>query len=411
MTYLQDWKNAKTNFEKLTKTKKPAETFLGVFRKSSGMETACKTLDEALKKGDPTGMAKARTAYDTASKTYEATLTKSDVASKDISLKTEILGLYRAMVKIGESFTADCDLQFEKTWTKVKQKYGEFVNKCNEDFKSFETLLKDGQDKLGKLDEQLRALIEAKVATDAKRVKSLGAGIPALVKAVVDVAVLATKNKEAFFKRIDTTRAALIKEAGPAAEVKKNANEASRLSDKLEMAIDGTKEKLTEILELKSQAEAMKQKALDAVKGTLDTAKVYHDTCKRLIKQSETAFDVCSSGVLDAESRCDAANFDVMNAKEKHGDVAEEFKVVCREVDKRLEELLKIVDNLEKRIETTHKGIGDRWTALPENIRGDDQFKQYGKTLSLMRSDLNKREDNLAKLRNNISKLQGKLKK
>ena len=44
-----EWKNTKKEFEKDTNKKKPAEKFLGIFRKSSGIESALKKLDKSFK--------------------------------------------------------------------------------------------------------------------------------------------------------------------------------------------------------------------------------------------------------------------------------------------------------------------------------------------------------------------------
>ena len=44
-----EWKDTKKEFEKSTDKKKPAEKFLGIFRKSSGIESALKKLDKSFK--------------------------------------------------------------------------------------------------------------------------------------------------------------------------------------------------------------------------------------------------------------------------------------------------------------------------------------------------------------------------
>lgn len=52
MPFKDDWKKAKTAFETATGKKKPSTTFLGVFRKGTGLEAALKDMDDAKNAGD-----------------------------------------------------------------------------------------------------------------------------------------------------------------------------------------------------------------------------------------------------------------------------------------------------------------------------------------------------------------------
>jgi hypothetical protein len=51
MSFTERWKQAKSKYETSVKEKKPSEKLLGVFRKSTGIEPACKDLDAAIAKG------------------------------------------------------------------------------------------------------------------------------------------------------------------------------------------------------------------------------------------------------------------------------------------------------------------------------------------------------------------------
>jgi hypothetical protein len=46
--WLKNWMDAKKEFESLTGKKKPSESFLKVFRKSSGVESALEACDKGL---------------------------------------------------------------------------------------------------------------------------------------------------------------------------------------------------------------------------------------------------------------------------------------------------------------------------------------------------------------------------
>lgn len=74
MGFADDWKKAKTAFETATKAKKPSDSFLGVFRKGTGIEAALKAADASKTAGD---LRKAVAALKKASTDYTATLDKA----------------------------------------------------------------------------------------------------------------------------------------------------------------------------------------------------------------------------------------------------------------------------------------------------------------------------------------------
>jgi hypothetical protein len=52
LSFLTDWTTAKQAFETATRRKKPTETFLSIFRQSSGLEDALKAVDKAVNAKD-----------------------------------------------------------------------------------------------------------------------------------------------------------------------------------------------------------------------------------------------------------------------------------------------------------------------------------------------------------------------
>jgi hypothetical protein len=90
MSYEASWKQAKKDFETATGRKKPSETFLGVFRKGSGVESAAKELDKAIAKGNPDGIRKAVEALAKASKDYVALLRAAAKDSKNKDVERDI---------------------------------------------------------------------------------------------------------------------------------------------------------------------------------------------------------------------------------------------------------------------------------------------------------------------------------
>jgi hypothetical protein len=89
MSYISEWTQIKKNFEGNTGKKKPSEKFLGVFRKSSGMESACKSLDSAIAAADAAGGEKAVKELESAQDSYIKTLAKS-AKDGDLDYNTEI---------------------------------------------------------------------------------------------------------------------------------------------------------------------------------------------------------------------------------------------------------------------------------------------------------------------------------
>jgi hypothetical protein len=107
MSYLKDWQDAKKAFEAATGKKKPSESFLGVFRKSSGMESACKGLDDAIKKPTLDGLTKAMMAFDKSRSDYLKLLGKADDADKGGDYAKEIQKLAGALMGIQETYARD----------------------------------------------------------------------------------------------------------------------------------------------------------------------------------------------------------------------------------------------------------------------------------------------------------------
>lgn len=102
-TWLDHWKRAKKEFEDATEKKKPHKHVLGVFRKSSGVESALKTCDKAVKGVTPERGKKEKSekvlqkAIEKFRKTKAGYLDLLDKAiNKEIKVKEEKTIYYRA---------------------------------------------------------------------------------------------------------------------------------------------------------------------------------------------------------------------------------------------------------------------------------------------------------------------------
>lgn len=88
---LDDWKQAKKDFETLTGKKKPTEKVLGLFRKSTGLEDALKACDTALDKKDAPKLEKATAELKKVATTYGSQLADAITKEKmENDVKTEL---------------------------------------------------------------------------------------------------------------------------------------------------------------------------------------------------------------------------------------------------------------------------------------------------------------------------------
>src|SRR5262249_10197470 len=105
---LSAWTTAKKNFETTTKTKKPSEKFMGVFRKKSGIEEALQALDASISRGNATAATDAFHVFQAKSKEYVGVLDKAAVAnaSKE-AYKAELKKLRDCLKEISEDGFAE----------------------------------------------------------------------------------------------------------------------------------------------------------------------------------------------------------------------------------------------------------------------------------------------------------------
>ena len=84
MNYLKYWKDAKKQFEQKTGKKKPSEV-KSLFNRSTGLENACKALDDSLAKRDIPAMDKAQEGFKAAMTSYSKVLKQSETDDDDFN--------------------------------------------------------------------------------------------------------------------------------------------------------------------------------------------------------------------------------------------------------------------------------------------------------------------------------------
>lgn len=121
MSYFKTWEQLKLAFEKESGRKKPSESFMGVFRKPSGLEDATKKLDDAIRKADQSSLDKAEKDFLTKKTNYMKVLQKSMNDEKQTAIKDAIKKLDEGLNKIHHDFLRDKVNALSGTVTKDMQ--------------------------------------------------------------------------------------------------------------------------------------------------------------------------------------------------------------------------------------------------------------------------------------------------
>lgn len=178
MSYEAAWKQAKRDFEQATGRKKPSEKFLGVFRKGTGVESAAKDLDKAIKKGDADGIRKAVDALAKASKDYVGLLRAAAKDAKNKDIERDIDDLRQTFDTWGERADEEAnhtakqnmldDLKTEiVAWEKAYEKQTSAVTR----------LVSAARNAIGTVRDAVADLLESAVGNDKEALKHAEAGI------------------------------------------------------------------------------------------------------------------------------------------------------------------------------------------------------------------------------------------
>ncbi len=132
--FLEEWKKARRSFEAATQKKKPCEKFLGVFNKSTGIDSALKGLDDAAGRDDPDRMLKAEEVFSKVVGDYAPILVKAAKEDKGANYTAEVGKLAAALQQIGVDF-ADLRKQANVAATqavtdRLLKGFSEFIKAC-----------------------------------------------------------------------------------------------------------------------------------------------------------------------------------------------------------------------------------------------------------------------------------------
>ncbi|MBL8797227.1 MAG: hypothetical protein JNM56_25215 [Planctomycetia bacterium] len=204
MSLIQQWQTAKRTFEQQTQRKKPSEKFLGIFRKSSGLESACKALDDSLKEFNVKAKTKAMAAFNQAKNTYLATLQRA-LGNEDENYQQQVNTLSNALDQLAADYT--------NAWDGVaNQEFQKFITAVKNSIKAAEKNKQQLQQKLDKVEDQMqeadatwRALAAAVSTRDKEAAKKASGELQKQVKNLLAANTEVAKSYRAQLKAIDET--------------------------------------------------------------------------------------------------------------------------------------------------------------------------------------------------------------
>lgn len=368
MNLLQDWKDAKKHFEDKTKEKKPTEKFWGIFRKSSGLEKACKSLDEALKKGDLAGMKKALDAYRLTSKSY-ADLLGNSAEGKSPTYQEHLQVLKQALAAIGKKFCVGRTQALLKDMRALNQ----VVEK---DHEHVLLLLEEAEAQYQLCDRFLREL--HKLATSDKPGDKSGTQ----KKLAANGVQLAFKNLSALKQKMDKAQGDSDKRVKLAvAYWRKNDNTGLQS----QLTLKNTIERLPMSMQIKCDRAAVLlddgQKLLvtakQALEGKADAEKLFANSMVNFVKRVQNAPGTYRSMVTNLDTDVKVLSSEYEKALKETQEGSQERTQSLAEVRTGLATHRKGIDTIRTRLEHTKEILEIEWQHFPQGVREDPRFKKH----------------------------------
>lgn len=406
MAFLDDWKLCKRTFEAKA-GKKPSETFLGVFRKSSGMEDAAKGLDTALQKLDPKEIDKAAAKYRTTSESYQKLLLSS--FSKEDSgqdYKAALAELARGMDRILANFKEAADGRLLSKAQNVLHGIGPIYVGMQQEFNAAREATQEAETAYQECEKIVRLVCVA-APTDASGAKKLAASLAAPCKTISTISDRVAKSYASVAKTFQSISALGKSQQYLVGLVQKDFDS---MREKAMGIQDGLEDKTMELQELMAKSKAAVKTAADALKGAVDTQQVMLQSLEGFLNRVQKSVVSCNAGVLDKEGGFDQMNFAFMNAKEGKvpadelekmmADLYREGDIKIANVAAETTRITKVQETLIREFSGFHKQI------VTDNPQAKAIVDEIQEALSDLPKDLQKLKDVVAKTK----KLQAKIK-
>jgi hypothetical protein len=374
MGFLQDWTTAKKTFETKTKEKKPSEKFMGYFRKSSGLESACKALDASLKQKDYAAMKKAEATFRQASKSYSGLLMQTNTSDKGTEYKAQLRDLEQTLYDIAEEFVNKRDevlRTFAKQMDQILEKYEKTVRGA---LQGVLKMVEAAESQYQVCDTYLRDLVMAVANNRTAGIKKAGGALTAGVKDMAKLVDQIKKISVAWDKKV----------SADLREYQKNNKELVAVNSQRFNIRDG---------EIRTYSNAMTVRA-GMAEDRLEEAKELLVTANKAIKDGVNTKEVFARSIAKFAERArtlhdqwdhEASNFDtaVERPQEEYDKILEETLAKSKERAERFKAVKNKVIEQVKEIETVRKGMKNahlallkEWSRFPKDVRENSEFEE-----------------------------------
>jgi exonuclease VII small subunit len=311
MTYIADWKRAKENFERATGRSKPSEKFWGAFRKSSGIEDACKLLDTAEASGNQQKMVQAEAAYSKAFNAYNATLAKALAGEKGAEYKAEVKKLQDTLEGFLATFVAKKTKARKELFESLTKQSKALLERLAGEFNEIQEVMSEVEKQEGLSNAAMVKIVDALGKNDTDKAQ-------AELKKIGDCAKAVADQRKDMKRRIDQAEAAFERgqDEFDVTPFKGGSDPIAANMDKAEMMLFAMREFPDKGAEAAASIDDDLKKGKSAIKSGVDATQVYVAAVKKLSKRGIDLIRKLDADLRYVTGELDKADLDRINASE-----------------------------------------------------------------------------------------------
>lgn len=368
MPYLADWKRAKEGFERATGKSKPSEKFLGAFRKSSGIEDACKLLDTAETSGDLKKIAAAQVSFTKALNNYKGTLQKALGGEETTTYKGEVKKLQDLLDGMVGSFAIKKSMAEEEIINRLSKRSSELLHDFVSRMANLKAIMAEIEREEEIANHAMIKIAEAlqKSATDKARQEMNR----------IEESVKVVRNKKVAVKKlIELAEKNYIQDA-KTFEIAGFEGDKSRFMTNLAQTrsiIENMRELTAKADESVFEIEQDLNRAKGSLKGEIDANENY---IRAISKLSKRGIDLNKK--LDAELRSVSDQINLATKQSEEAYAIEDPILRDKLLDKAIEQVesqKSLFKNIVNAIETGKKEIYQELNSYPERLESIREFK------------------------------------
>lgn len=371
MGYFQDWTAAKKKFEQKTGESKPSDKFMGFFRKSSGLEKACKGLDDSLAKKSLKGMQDAEAAYREASKSYSTLLMQTSTQDKGANFKSQLRELEQKLYDIADDFVKEREKYVESQFKLCKADMGKYERTISTIFTNIMALLAKADTQYHVCDSQLRDLSLALAQRDQVSAKKAIVNLNNAIKTLATQVNLIEKTYVETDKKVKSNLVNWKKNNKELLAAKED--EANDLEGAIQNLTQAMEVKVEMAKELMNDGKELLVTAAKAMKEGVDIDKVFESSINKFANRVENIAGNCERDAAALDGEFDMANFEYMHIEEENVQEPERGQRLAG-VENAVTGLLKQVAVVRDRVTKAKEALEKEWEAYPEDVRDNPKF-------------------------------------